>query len=168
MGPFEVGLVASGIETTQMHTELKVTIPLGRVFTNQLMKTFIPTFILSLIGYATIFIDIERPGDRLITAVTMILVQATWIAIINVDLPKTSYAKLIDDWFLWHIIYTFAIIIYHILVDRMRKQYNGNNITEVMCLTQVNHESGALVTKNRRDLVTKINRYASLVFLALK
>ena len=51
---------------------------------------------------------------------TMILVLATWISVISGDLPKTSYVKLIDCWFVWHVATTFAMVVYHILLDRLR------------------------------------------------
>ena len=96
---------------------------MSRIFTNQLSITFIPTFLLWLFGYSTLFIDVEHSSDRFMGAGTSLLVIATLINALSSDLPKTSYLKLIDIWFLWHILNTFAIITYHILFDRLRKHF---------------------------------------------
>lgn len=128
---FEIGMMTSKLNNTQQHTKYILTIPLNRIFTHQLLQTFIPTFILSLLGYSTIFVDIERPGDRFMGAVTIMLVLATVLNVVNGDLPKTSYVKLINGWFVWHIVITFVIIIYHILLDRISKQNNKDTINKV-------------------------------------
>merc|ERR1712077_38920 len=95
---------------------------MSRIFINQLLVNFIPTFLLWSFGYSTLFIDIENSSDRFMGAGTALLVIATLLNAINADMPKTSYLKLIDVWFLWHIFNTFAIIASHIVLDRMRKQ----------------------------------------------
>ena len=90
-----------------------------RNFTNQLLNTFIPTLILWLFGYSTLFIDMSDFGDRFMGAGTSLLVIATLFSAISNDLPKTSYMKFIDIWFLWHNISILAIISFHILMNRL-------------------------------------------------
>ena len=138
---FAIGLMTTMINTTQQNSKLTVAIPLRRISTNQLLKTFIPTMILCALGYSTMFVDIKRPGDRFMGAVTMMLVLATWITVINADLPKTSYVKLIDVWFVWQIVVTFIIIIYHIFLDRLRIKSIRTNIIKVGPCEQLNVEN---------------------------
>ena len=90
-----------------------------RNFTNQMLSTFIPTLILWLFGYSTLFIDMSDFGNRFMGAGTSLLVIATLFSAISNDLPKTSYMKLIDIWFLWHNISILAIIFFHILMNRL-------------------------------------------------
>jgi hypothetical protein len=118
---FEIGFMTSKIENTHQHTKYTIIIPMNRIFTHQLLRTFIPTFIFWLLGYSTLFIDTDHPGDRFKGSVTVMLVLTTLINIVNGDLPSTSYMKLIDFWFVWHIVIIFVIIIYHILLERMIK-----------------------------------------------
>ena len=92
-----------------------------RIFTNQLLTAFIPTIILWLYGYSTLFIDPDRHIDRFMGAGTALLVVATLLNAINGDLPKTSYMKYIDLWFIWHVISIFLMIVYHVSLGRLQK-----------------------------------------------
>ena len=96
-----------------------------RIFYNQLLSTFVPTFLLWLFGYSTLFINIENSSDRFMGAATALLVVATLLNVINQDLPQTSYMKLLDIWFMWHMLNIFAIITHHIIIDRMRKRFES-------------------------------------------
>ena len=91
-----------------------------RNFPNQRLKTFIPTLIIWLFGYSTLFINMSDFSDRFMGAGTSLLVVVTLVSAISGDLPKTSYMKLIDTWFLWHAISILAIIFYHIMLNRLR------------------------------------------------
>ena len=104
VGQFSIGYVNSSTKYTKYHAQLIFVIPMSRVFTNQLFITFIPTFLLWLFGYSTLFIDIDHSSDRFMGAGTALLVITTLLNAINDDLPKTSYLKLIDVWFVWHIL----------------------------------------------------------------
>ena len=50
-------------------------------------------------------------------ALTSLLVLASLLASIEENLPKTSYFKKIDVWFMSYIIFIFVIIVFHIIVD---------------------------------------------------
>jgi len=50
-------------------------------------------------------------------ALTSLLVLASLLASIEENLPKTSYFKKIDIWFMAYIIFIFVIIVFHICVD---------------------------------------------------
>lgn len=134
-----------------------------RLALSQLLKTFIPTFLLCLLAFSTTLVDMERPGDRFMGAATMILVLATWINIINGELPKTSYVKLIDFWFVWHILVTFAIILYHILVDKIRKQSLPTNIIKIKPLDEGNNNP-AKDDADCNDRISNINKLFMVVF----
>ena len=124
---FRIGRMSTNVNNTQDCTKFILTIPFHRVCTNQLLKTFLPTFLLCFLGYATMMVDIHNSSDRFIGSVTMMLVLTTWISVINADLPRTSYVKMIDAWFVWHVIIGFLIIMYHILLDKLRNTFLGTN-----------------------------------------
>lgn len=123
---FSIGKITSNINNTNESTKFIITVPMMRIVTNQLLNTFIPTFLLWLFGYSTLFIDLEDFSDRFMGSATAVLVMATFLNSINADLPKTSYMKLIDLWFLWHVVSLFVILIYHIVLDRVRKHLEKN------------------------------------------
>ena len=102
---------------------------------NQMLNTFLPILLLWALGYSTLFIGTRNFSDRFMGTVTALLVLVSLLSSVNEDLPKTSYMKLIDLWFLWHITSLLVIIIFHIILDRMRKRlkppgYNGVQAVE--------------------------------------
>jgi hypothetical protein len=158
---FKIGLMSSNISNEADITRVTLIIPFNRIPSNQLLKTFIPTFLLGLLGYSTIFIDIERPGDRFMGSATMILVLATWISVISGDLPKTSYVKLIDVWFVWHVTTTFAMVVYHILLDRLRTRQISFNIVEATPQEKV---KDGIQIQNTKVKITRINKIIIIIF----
>ena len=117
---FTIGKFTRNIAHTKDATRYTFIIPMHRVFTNQLLTTFLPTIILWFFGYSTLFIDLDNPSDRFMGSGTALLVIATLISMITGGLPKTSYLKLIDIWLIWHFIYVFIMIGSNIFVDRVR------------------------------------------------
>ena len=97
-----------------------ITISLSRDFTHQLVTCFVPTFIVWLLTYLTLFMDIEYLSDRIMVAVTALLVLASVLDSINEDLPKTSYIKGVDFWFLWHFGSMMQIILFHIFLQSQK------------------------------------------------
>jgi predicted permease len=100
-------------------------------------------------------------------ALTSLLVLASLLASIEENLPKTSYFKKIDVWFMSYIIFIFVIICFHICVDFWIKHedqvnsqmsinfhFKGNlnfgGIKELYgigrCLSQLGHKQLILIT----------------------
>ena len=162
---FLVGSIHSKINNTDEHAQFIFVIPMSRLFTNQLLKTFLPTLLLWLFGYSTLFIDIGNPSDRFMGAGTALLVIATLLNAINADMPKTSYLKLIDVWFLWHILNTFAIIAYHIILDRTRNQVKQteDDDVKVFQLRGIKSDEDAFEVAGSNK-IHKINQLAIMIF----
>lgn len=160
---FLVGPIHSWINNTDRDTKLTFVIPLTRIFTNQLLATFIPTFLLWLFGYSTLFISIENSSDRFMGAGTVLLVITMLLNAINDDLPKTSYIKLMDIWFMWHILNIFAIITYHVVIDRMRKHLEKVDEDTVRQFQAADDEN-AVERNNATDKINWINQIVTIVF----
>ena len=84
-----------------------------------LLGTFLPTVLLHLLAWFTLFIDINNFSDRFVGSVTTLLVLVALLSSLNDDMPKTSYFKFIDLWFLWYISAILSITIYHIFVNHL-------------------------------------------------
>ncbi|CAL4109784.1 unnamed protein product [Meganyctiphanes norvegica] len=69
------------------------------------------------IGYATYFLKSSLIQDRLIVSLTSLLVLLTLFSQVGDTLPKTSYVKMIDDWFLFTIVLLLFIILSHMFID---------------------------------------------------
>ena len=111
-----------------------------RLYANQITITFVPTLVLWLFGYITLFIEPNEGGfsDRFVGAGTALLVIVTLLNAIHADLPKTSYMKYIDVWFLWHVISVFLMIAYHILLNRLRSYFNTKDINKWNMINRIN------------------------------
>ena len=119
---FSIGNIYSEVTYSNSSTQFIVIIPMRRIAINQFLNTFFPTVILWLFGYSTLFIEPDENGfnNRFMGSGTALLVVATLINAVKSDLPKTAYTKFIDIWFLWHVLSVFVIIVYHIVLDRIR------------------------------------------------
>ena len=124
-----------------------------------MLSTFLPTVLLWCLAYFTLFIDIENFSDRFIGTVTALLVLVALLSSVNGDLPKTSYFKFIDMWFLWYITSILLIILFHIFL---------NNISgsEVRPLTAKNEcwQTTPGKQENRSGNRVKVNRIGAVMF----
>ena len=145
-----------------------VIISMSRIPTNQFLNTFFPTVILWLFGYSTLFIEPNENGfdNRFMGSGTSLLVIATLINAVKSDLPKTAYTKFIDIWFLWHVLSVFTIIIYHIVLDRIRKNLEGKNENEDEVFEYQQDDKYALDAQISTK-VKRINNALSILFPTL-
>ena len=164
IGQFSIGKMLATIDNTNQSTKYTVIIPMTRIFTNQLLTTFIPTFILWLFGYATLFIVPDEDGfaNRFMGAGTALLVIVTLLNAINADLPKTSYMKYIDLWFVWHVVSIFGMIVYHIILDRIRTHNESQTDDSVVPFKTV--DDTALLDRNGWNRINRINDILIIVF----
>ena len=88
VGQFSIGQMYSNISNSKESTKYIVTLPLTRISTSSILNTFIPTVILWLFGYSTLFIDPDYHIDRFMGAGTALLVIVTLLNAISSDLPK--------------------------------------------------------------------------------
>ena len=164
IGQFSIGKIKGKVNNTNQSTKYEVIIPMARIFTNQLLTTFIPTFILWLFGYATLFIVPDEDGfaNRFMGAGTALLVIATLLNAINADLPKTSYMKYIDLWFVSHVVSIFAMIVYHIILDRIRSHYESQLVDKVVPFKST--DDTASLDNHGWNRINRINGILIIVF----
>ena len=159
---FSIGAIQSTVNNTNLYTEFSFTISMSRISTNQLLTTFFPTFLLWLFGYSTLFIDVEQPGDRYVGSGTALLVIATLLNSINSILHKTSYLKLIDLWFVWHILNISAIITFHIVLDRVRQRFGKSGDDEVQMFEATNDPNEA--RREHTNKICRLNNISAMLF----
>ena len=167
VGAFSIGKMFSKIQNTNDSTKYIIVLPMSRIFANQLLITFIPTVVLWLFGYSTLFIEPDEDGfsNRFMGAGTALLVITTLFNAVNDDLPTTSYLKFVDFWFVWHAISIFIIIAFHICLDRVRTyltRFNEEDLTpaQSMSVSETQKNDGWV-------MVVRINKYFIFVFACL-
>ena len=138
----------------------KYNISMTTLFMNQIISTLFPTCLLWLLAYSTLFINVANFNNRFMGSVTSLLVLASLLGAINSGLPKTSYFKYIDLWFLWYITNIFLIIISHIVIDNVS---NETTIEKVLLVKSKNSNHIPIVT-NKISKRRFINRVAMMIF----
>nr|XP_053628087.1 uncharacterized protein LOC128685552 [Cherax quadricarinatus] len=100
-------------------SEMKVRIPLQRLSGYAVLNIYIPSTILLVICYITLFLRPHFLEARVMTTLTSLLVLATLFTQASATLPKTSYFKMVDVWILFCIVMSFIIIIFHTIIDKL-------------------------------------------------
>lgn len=88
------------------------------------MTIFVPTTMINVIGFATFFYKWFDFQNRIMVSLTSLLVLSTLFSQVSSSLPKTSYLKLVDIWFLISMFYCFSIIINHVIIEYYHKYHN--------------------------------------------
>ena len=127
MDQFRIGLLETDTFNNENETRFVVTMYMARLYNDQMINAFMPTCLMWLLCYSTLFIGIEDFNDRFMGAVTSLLVLAALLSSISNTLPQTSYFKYIDLWFLWYLGFIFSMVLYHIIFAIDRSQNNLSN-----------------------------------------
>ena len=175
VGQFKVEKV--GCYTEENHTnesKFIFTIHLQRDVKQVLLTTFLPTFLLWLLGYFSLLIEITNFSDRLMCSVTVLVVFASLVGSIYEHLPKTSYVKFIDLWVVWYLVNIFLICIFHITLNiySNKKDEKGNKESIIQTrgrranAIQMRHESEKTekVASILRAYLVALNRGAQILF----
>lgn len=138
-------------------------VTMKRSFSSDIVATFFPTWLIWMLAYLTFFIQLSNFNNRFMGSVTSLLVLASLLTTMQKNLPKTSYFKYVDCWFLWYQSNSILMIIFHVLIDRRQfvqitkiKNVKSNNI---------DNEKTNVPVDNR--IKERMNRIAILLFPAL-
>lgn len=83
---------------------------------------YVPSGMLLVISYLTYFFSINDFQTRITVALTSLLVLATLFSELVGGLPKTSYLKLIDVWFLGCIAADFGMVVCLVLINKQTQE----------------------------------------------
>ncbi|KAK4291768.1 hypothetical protein Pmani_035423 [Petrolisthes manimaculis] len=99
-------------------------------------STYVPTFLMVIICYCTLFFEIEDFQDRIMVSLTALLVLATLFTQITETTPTTSYLKLLDAWFVACILVNFSIVILLVVINCHRiREKEAPDVQVVMPLS---------------------------------
>ena len=122
LNEFEVYAFKTSTFKSENETSFVFKMDFGRLYFEQLSSTFFQTFLLTLLAYLTLYIEDGNFSDRFMGSITALLVFASILASLRNGMPKTSYFKYIDLWFIWNITNIFLITVFHVILDRILKQ----------------------------------------------
>ncbi|KAK4317670.1 hypothetical protein Pmani_011259 [Petrolisthes manimaculis] len=114
---YEVGEVTVQHIQEEDYSVADITITLYRRFWFYFTSTYVPTVMLMLISFASLFCKRENCDLRVMMALTTLLVLYALYQQISNGLPKTSYVKAIDVWCFFAITFIFTKVIFHVVID---------------------------------------------------
>ena len=101
------------------HHGQEIILVMRNMYTYYLTSTYIPTLLLVLISYLTFWFEVKDFSNRIMVALTSLLVLACLFSQISSDLPHTAYLKMIDIWFMSCIIIDFIMISFLVIINRL-------------------------------------------------
>ena len=84
---------------------------LKRKVATELLTTYLPTILLLLITFVTIFFDKDLFGDAIAVNLTIMLVMTTLFTSKLEELPPTSDMKMIDIWLIFCLVVPFTEVV---------------------------------------------------------
>ncbi|CAL4120869.1 unnamed protein product, partial [Meganyctiphanes norvegica] len=102
-----------------------VNFSLQRRYHYYITSLYIPTLMLLLISYASLWCPNEAYDLRVMMSLTTMLVLYSLYQQISNDLPRTSYIKSVDIWCFFALTYIFSQVVYHVLTDTRRWRCYG-------------------------------------------
>ena len=92
-------------------------IKLKRKVVTELLTTYLPTILLLLITFTTIFFDKDLFGDVIAVNLTIMLVMTTIFTSKIEELPPTSDMKMIDIWLIFCLVVPFLEVILRTVIE---------------------------------------------------
>ena len=92
---------------------------LKRKVATELLTTYLPTILLLLITFVTIFFDKDLFGDAIAVNLTIMLVMTTIFTSKIEELPPTSDMKMIDIWLIFCLVVPFTEVILRTAIECM-------------------------------------------------
>ena len=100
---------------------VQVEIILERRISGIILTTYFPTILMNIINQATMYLDYEQFFEAILTTnITCMTVLASLYILFSSVVPQTSYVKLVDIWFLFNLVYPFALILIQIFIQKSR------------------------------------------------
>ena len=94
-----------------------MTLKLKRKVTTELLTTYLPTILLLLITFITIFFDKDLFADAIAVNLTIMLVMTTIFTSKIEELPPTSDMKMIDIWLISCLVIPFLEVILRTTIE---------------------------------------------------
>lgn len=105
-------VISSGSGANQVIMEFKLHRRPGVI----MLSTFLPSSLLLLVSWSTLFVKLEALNVRAIMSLTTLLVLYTLFSNLSSSLPSTAEIKLIDIWFFFIISILFVNIMMNVFV----------------------------------------------------
>ncbi|KAK7027880.1 hypothetical protein SK128_012580 [Halocaridina rubra] len=117
LAEYEVGRIGIDKIFEEDYSMAIVSITFSRRYAYYLTSAYLPTIMLMIISYASLFCKRENCDLRVMMALTTLLVLYALYQQISNDLPRTSYTKAIDVWCFFALTFIFTQVILHVMIN---------------------------------------------------
>ncbi|XP_042894047.1 uncharacterized protein LOC122267911 [Penaeus japonicus] len=114
---YVIGRMTIDHKSTNNYSVAVVGFVFSRQYSYYMTSAFLPSIMLMLVGYASLFCKRENRDLRVMMSLTTLLVLYSLYQQVEADLPSTSYTKAIDVWFFFAISFIFTQVILHVAID---------------------------------------------------
>ncbi|XP_037779377.1 glutamate-gated chloride channel-like [Penaeus monodon] len=114
---YTIGRVHMAASQENEFATLRVDVRFYRRFVYYLLTLYIPSALLMIIAYASLFFNPLDFNSRIVVALTALLVLSSLFTQTSNSLPKTSYFKMVDVWFFFSIVIIFLVVLLQTLID---------------------------------------------------
>ncbi|XP_050740132.1 uncharacterized protein LOC127010309 isoform X2 [Eriocheir sinensis] len=118
---YEIGTVLAAKREEDRYSVAVIQVTFYRRFWFYVTSAYLPTIMLMLISYASLFCKRENSDLRVMMSLTTLLVLYALYQQISDGLPRTSYTKAVDVWCFFAITLIFTKVIFHVLIDVVGK-----------------------------------------------
>ena len=101
-----------------------------RKVATELLTTYLPTILLLLITFVTIFFDKDLFGDAIAVNLTIMLVMTTIFTSKIEELPSTSDTKMIDIWLIGCLLVPFTEVVLRTLIEVLGNSDHCSSLEE--------------------------------------
>ena len=105
------------LKTEESANMVYMALKLKRKVATELLTTYLPTILLLLITFVTIFFDKDLFGDAIAVNLTIMLVMTTIFTSKIEELPPTSDMKMIDIWLIFCLVVPFTEVVLRTTVE---------------------------------------------------
>ncbi|XP_023325055.1 uncharacterized protein LOC111698837 [Eurytemora carolleeae] len=137
------------ISETRGETELEMNVILGRNLIPIALNTYLPSTLLVIISYVTVFFKPFFFEAVVTVNLTTLLVLVTLFVSVSNSLPPTSYIKMIDVYLIFSLLIPFAEVLLITVMDYLRmkveKEANTDSLDDTEAGRKVNHH-GKMIT----------------------
>jgi len=102
-----------GNDTDSKYAGMKVSLILTRRWFYHAVSVFLQSVLLLVVAYTTFYYRIDNFQDRIMVAITCMLVVANVQSSVGEMIPKTSYFKMIDYFLLYSLNVIILVMVYH-------------------------------------------------------
>ncbi|KAK7084793.1 hypothetical protein SK128_007055 [Halocaridina rubra] len=128
-----------------------------------LTSTYIPTFVIVIIGYTVFFFPIWSFNERIMVGLTGLLVEATFFSQVSTSIPHTAYLKLVDIWFVYCIVFLFLDVL-AIVIIRWLQEESAIPLVDSMHSKENGKRLNSMTLEIRENRAVKFNYLCRLLF----